>query len=88
MRWLYICMMGFVLAACGGNKTQVVLAPENFSGIVERIKNNQANSIHALVVWQNNEKLVEIFREGEGDMVIFRPQICQLVVMRSTMFIR
>ncbi|MBD1558258.1 serine hydrolase [Vibrio sp. S9_S30] len=66
MRWLYVCLMAFVLSACGGNKTHVVLAPEHFSGIIERIENNQANNIHALVVWQDNKKIVEVFREGGG----------------------
>ncbi|WP_281829786.1 serine hydrolase domain-containing protein [Vibrio nigripulchritudo] len=66
MRRWFCLLLVFFLAACGEDKTEVVLAPEKFSGIIERIENNQANNLHALVVWQDNKKLLEVFREGGG----------------------
>lgn len=60
--------VSLVLFGCGELDVQIVISHDRFAPIKQRVENGKVNNLHSLIVWQGDEKVFELHRQGSGRM--------------------
>ncbi len=55
-----------ILAGCERNDMEVLISAERFDPVESRVRSGKANNLHSLVVWQDNQKVFELHKQGSG----------------------
>lgn len=63
---ILLTLVVLILAGCERNDMEVVTSAERFDPVEARVRSGKANNLHSLVVWQNNQKVFELHKQGSG----------------------